>query len=140
MEYLFLAVPVAIICRSLTKEEVFREPREWLQGCYKKCRERYSQASGLACVGWLLLGKLTYLFTCEFCSSFWVSLLVAVGIADYQIRYEGWRGYALAVFVVMGVANVYMSLFSLIRLDLRKTRGVAENIENGESVRANRIP
>lgn len=42
------------------------------------------------------------------------------------MTYPDWRGYALAVFVVMGVANVYMSVFSLLRVDLRKTRDEAE--------------
>lgn len=75
-----------------------------------------------------VLQKLFYMPTCEFCSSFWISLVVVM-IAGYRIHFDDWRGGALACFVVMGVANVYLSIFSQIRIDARKDRAVAENLE-----------
>jgi hypothetical protein len=42
---------------------------------------------------------------------------------------DGWRGYLLAGFSIVWIANVYMSLFALIRIDLKKERLEAEKEE-----------
>jgi len=34
--------------------------------------------------------------------------------------YEGWRGYLVSYFALIGVANIYMSLFFLIRTGIKK--------------------
>jgi len=36
--------------------------------------------------------------------------------------YEGWRGYLLAGFAIVWIANIYMGLYSKIRLDIKKER------------------
>lgn len=134
MLFWFLAVPVAIIVRAFTTEEVFRQPREF-------CARRHRYYSDLAAskperfaerMRCLLLSKLCYAPTCDFCFSFWISLMV-VWIAEYSMHYADWRGFALATFVVMGVANIYLSAFSHVRVDLRKDRAVAETIEKVKS-------
>lgn len=134
MLFWFLAVPVAIIVRAFTTEEIFRQAREF-------CANRnvhYCELIGRnPCrsserIRYLVLSKLCYMPTCDFCLSFWISLLV-VWIADYFLYFSDWRGIALATFVVMGVANVYLSAFSHIRVDLRKERAVAKTIEKSES-------
>jgi hypothetical protein len=33
--------------------------------------------------------------------------------------YAGWRGYVVAWFAVVWIANVYMSVFNLLRLDIK---------------------
>ena len=33
-----------------------------------------------------------------------------------------WKGYVIAFFAVVWIANVYMSLFALIRIDLKKEK------------------
>lgn len=133
MLFWFLAVPVAIIVRAFTTEEIFRQPREF-------CAQQHQHYDDLTANGaqrfagrlrYLLLAKLCYVPTCDFCFSFWVSLVV-VWIAEYSMYYNGWRGFALATFVVMGVANVYLSGFSHLRVDLRKERAVAETIEKSK--------
>lgn len=133
MLFWFLAVPVAIIVRACTTEEILRQPREF---CSRQ-HHHYDELAGsgperfLQRLRYVLLAKLCYVPTCDFCFSFWVSLVV-VWIAEYSMYYEDWRGFALATFVVMGVANVYLSAFSHLRVDLRKERAVAETIEKSK--------
>jgi len=50
-------------------------------------------------------------------------------ITKYKLLFDDWRGYLLAGFALVFVANVYMSLFALIRTDLKKVRLEAEKEE-----------
>ena len=110
-----LAIPIACIAWTVTHEEVFREPREY---CVKRSIEGKSIA----------VRKFFYLFTCEYCFSHYVTVIMLI-ITDYQLLYTDWRGYLIAGFALIFVANVYMSLFALIRIDLKKVRIEAENEE-----------
>ena len=114
--YLFLlAIPVACITWTFTHEEVFREPRE-------QCI-RYSKESRT-----ILARKFFYLFTCEYCFSHYVTILLLI-ITNYTLLYDGWRGYLLAGFSLVWIANVYMSLFGLLRTDLKKEKLEAKEKE-----------
>lgn len=107
--YLFiLALPIACIAWTVTHEEVFREPREYCVQKSKKCGKLYQR-------------KFFYLFTCEYCFSHYVTVLMLI-ITGYQLLFNDWRGYIIAGFSLVWIANVYMSLFALIRIDLKKTR------------------
>ncbi len=109
--YLFLlALPVACISWTVTHEELFREPREF---CNKKSKE----------CGTLLQRKFFYLFTCEYCFSHYISLFFVI-ITRFHLLYFDWRGYLIAFFALVAIANVYMSLFGTIRVDMKK-----ENVE-----------
>lgn len=103
-----LAMPVACVAWTVTHEEVFREPREFCVGRSKDCKR-------------LVYRKFFYLFTCEYCFSHYVSALV-IWLTDYQLLIPGWKGYLLGLFAVIWIANIYMSLFALIRIDLKKER------------------
>ena len=103
-----MALPVACISWTITREEVFREPRDY---CEKKSKE---------CKG-LFLRKFFYLFTCEYCFSHYVTAIMLI-ITGYQLLYTDWRGYLIGGFALVFVANVYMSLFALIRVDLKRER------------------
>jgi hypothetical protein len=106
--YLFLlAIPIACIAWTVTHEEVFREPREF---CVRQCEK-----------GSLLKRKFFYLFTCEYCFSHYVTIIFLF-ITHFQLLYEDWRGYLVAGFSLVWIANVYMSLFALIRIDLKKEK------------------
>ncbi|MDB4920886.1 MAG: hypothetical protein JWQ54_2869 [Mucilaginibacter sp.] len=50
-------------------------------------------------------------------------------ITNYKLLFTDWRGYLIAGFALVFVANVYMSLFALARVDLKKVRLEAENEE-----------
>ena len=43
-------------------------------------------------------------------------------ITNYQLLFDDWRGYLIAGFSLVWIANIYMSLYALIRVDLKKTR------------------
>lgn len=103
-----LALPVACISWTVTQEEVFREPREW---CLHKSETSRS----------LLLRKFFYLFTCEYCFSHCVTILF-LWLFKFTLGYPGWRGYLVAGFSLVWVANVYMSMFGRLRLDIRHER------------------
>jgi hypothetical protein len=103
-----LAIPIASIVWSVTHEEVFREAREWCAARSKSCRGLFER-------------KLFYLFTCEYCFSHYVTALF-LWIADYKLLYDDWRGYLVAGFSLVWVANVYMSLFARLRLDIKEER------------------
>lgn len=136
MLFWYLAVPVAILVRAFTTEEIAREPREYCsqwQTCY---RDRGgSETPWRDRVRCFILQKLFYMPTCDYCLSFWVSLGV-VWLADYRLFFGDWRGVALACFVVMGVANVYLGLFGLLRVDTRKERAAAKDLETNTPARS----
>lgn len=111
--YLFImSLPIACIAWTVTHEEVFREPREF---CEKKSRECKT----------ILKRKFFYLFTCEYCFSHYVTLLLLL-LTDYKLLYENWIGYVIAGFTIVWVANLYMSLYNIIRIDLKKGKITAE--------------
>ncbi|MDR3695375.1 hypothetical protein [Mucilaginibacter sp.] len=43
-------------------------------------------------------------------------------ISGFHLLLNDWRGYLIAGFALVFIANVYMSLFALIRIDLKKVR------------------
>jgi hypothetical protein len=107
--YLFiLAAPIASVAWTVTHEEVFREPREWCQKNSQNCRRIFQR-------------KFFYLFTCEYCFSHYVTILTLI-ITRYKLLYPDWRGYLIAGFSLVWVANVYMNLYSHIRLDIKRER------------------
>jgi hypothetical protein len=107
-----LAIPIACIAWTVTHEEVFREPREY---CLK-CSHKAKTVAGR---------KFFYLFTCEYCFSHYVTAIMLF-ITRFQLLFNDWRGYLIAGFALIFVANIYMSLFGLIRQDLKKVRIEAE--------------
>ena len=110
-----LAIPIACIAWTVTHEEVFREPREY---CLKRSHEGRT----------IVERKFFYLFTCEYCFSHYVTIAMLI-ITKYTLLFSDWRGYLIAGFTLVFVANVYMSLFALIRIDLKKVRLEAEKNE-----------
>jgi len=116
--YLFLlAVTVACIAWTVTHEEVFREPREF-------CIRQSERGK------WLIKRKFFYLFTCEYCFSHYVTIAVLF-ITRFHLLYDDWRGYFIAGFSLVWIANVYMSLFGRIRIDLKKEKLEVKEKEEG---------
>ncbi len=98
-----LAIPIACISWTVTHEEVFKEIREF---CVKNSHERKT----------LVGRKFFYLFTCEYCFSHYVTILMLI-ITNYQLLFTGWRGYLVAGFSLVWIANIYMSLYGFLRTD-----------------------
>ena len=103
-----LAMPIASIAWTVTHEEIFREPREWCVQRSKTCRSLFQR-------------KFFYLFTCEYCFSHWVTLGMLV-LTRFHLWLPDWRGYFLAEFALVWIANLYMSAFGELRLEIRKDR------------------
>ncbi len=107
--HLFLfAIPIACIAWTVTHEEVFREPRDY---CVEKSKDCKS----------LLQRKFFYLFTCEYCFSHYVTIAFLF-ITNFHLVFDDWRGYLIGGFSLVWVANIYMSLFALIRVDMKRVR------------------
>jgi hypothetical protein len=102
---LLLAIPVACIAWTVTHEEVFREPRQY---CQRECAQAES----------LFRRKFFYLFTCEYCFSHYVAAGVLL-VARYKLLYADWRGYFVAFFALVWLANQYMSIYNRLRLDIK---------------------
>lgn len=103
-----LALPVACIAWTVTHEEVFKEPREY---CVKQSKEKKSA----------LGRKFFYLFTCEYCFSHYVTIIM-IALTDYKLLLGDWRGYMLAGFAIVWIANLYMAIFALIKVDVNLER------------------
>lgn len=110
-----LAIPVSCIAWTVTHEEVFREPRQW---CVKRCREGRT----------IFERKFFYLFTCEYCFSHYVAIGF-VALCEYKLLLADWRGYLIAWFALIFTANVYMSLFALMRQAIKKEKTEILKIE-----------
>jgi hypothetical protein len=121
-----LALPVASIAWTITHEEIFREPREWAE-------ERSRTA------GSVLVRKLFYICTCEYCFSHYVSAGV-IALTDFQLLLAGWRGYLIAWFAVVAVANLYMSLFGRLRVDIKSEGLEAKVKEQDLAIKAQAVP
>ena len=105
---LLLALPIASISWTITHEEVFREPREFCQRKSEECRH-------------LVQRRFFYVFTCEYCLSHYVTICFLI-LTRYRLLFDDWRGYVIAGFALVWVANIYMALFAHIRLDVKKER------------------
>jgi len=103
-----LPIPVACVAWTITHENIFREAHEW---CEKKSRTCNS----------LLQRKFFYLFTCEYCFSHYLTALLLAS-TRYKLLYDDWRGYMIAFFSIVWIANVYMSFYGRIRLVIKRER------------------
>jgi len=113
---LVLAIPIACVVRTVVFEEVFREPREWCGHRSKAC-------------GRLLERKFFYLFTCEYCFSHYVTVLF-LWITRFHLLFADWRGYVIAFFALVFVANTYLNFYGRIRIEIQKEKAVNHSIES----------
>ncbi len=103
---LVLGIPVACIAWTVTHEEVFREPRQY-------CQREGTQARSL------VRRKFFYLFTCEYCFSHYIAVAMLL-VTRFKLLYADWRGYLVALFALIWVANQYMSIYNRLRLDIKR--------------------
>lgn len=103
-----LAIPVSCIAWTVTHEEIFKEPRDFCIGKSENAKK-------------LLTRKFFYLFTCEYCFSHYVTIVILL-ITRFHLLYDGWKGYLVAGFSLVWVANIYMSLFGRLRIELKKEK------------------
>lgn len=111
-----LGLAVACVSWTITHEEVFREPREFCKDKSQRCKRLYQR-------------KFFYLFTCEYCTSHYVTALFLV-LTHFQMLYRGWRGFVVAEFALVWIANIYMSAYNRLRLEIK-----SENLSIAEQAR-----
>lgn len=117
-----LGLPIASIAWTVTHEEVFREPREWCKDRSEHCHR-------------LVERKFFYLFTCEYCFSHYVTILFLF-ITRFKLLYPDWRGYLVSFFALVWVTNMYMNIYSRVRLEIKRERvetAVLEKTINNET-------
>lgn len=107
-----LALPIACVSWTITHEEVFKEPREYCVRKSKDCRK-------------LLQRKFFYLFTCDYCFSHYVTLFFLF-LTQYHLLLPDWRGYLIAWLALVWISNIYMSIFGLVRVGMKKEKLTAE--------------
>jgi hypothetical protein len=117
-----LAIPAACVVWTVTHEEVFREPREY---CQRQCDNSRN----------VLRRKFFYLFTCEYCFSHYVVAVFLI-ITRFKLLYQDWRGYFLALFALVWIANQYMSIFARLRLEIKHERVAIKAEEKGVNRKA----
>ncbi len=109
LAFLFiLAIPIASIAWTVTHEDIFREAREWCKRKCETCNRIYKR-------------KFFYLFTCEYCFSHYIVVLFLI-LTRYKLLFSDWRGYLISGFALVWVANVYMNIYSRVRLDIKRER------------------
>lgn len=107
-----LAIPIACIARTVVYEEIFREPREY-------CKDRAHNCPRV------VQRKFFYLFTCEYCFSHYVTLAVLI-VTRFTLLYDGWRGYLVAFFSLIFIANIYLAAYARLRVDITSEKANAD--------------
>jgi len=107
---LILPIPIASISWTVTHEEIFRELRDYCTDRSKACQSLFER-------------KVFYMLTCEYCFSHWVTVAF-VGITGFRLLLDDWRGVVIGFFALTAVANLYLSLYGRLRVDIK-----AENVQ-----------
>lgn len=110
-----LSMIVASIAWTVTQEEIFREWREVCSDKSKTC-------------GNILQRKFFYVFTCEYCFSHWVALIILV-FTGFRLLIPDWRGYILAFFLLPWLANQWMSIYRRLRVGIKHENALAEEVK-----------
>jgi hypothetical protein len=105
---LTLPLAIASVSWTVTHEEIFRELREYCVGRSQTCKT-------------LLARKFFYIATCEYCFSHWVTLVFLM-MTGYRLLLEDWRGTLIGFFALAAVANVYISAYGRLRVDIKAER------------------
>jgi hypothetical protein len=114
-----LAIPIACIAWTVTHEEIFSEVKEFCVTRSKAGKHLWQR-------------KFFYLFTCEYCFSHYVTILFLI-LTKYQLLIADWRGFVIGGFALVWVANLYMSIYAFIRIDIKKERVITKNEEEKTS-------
>lgn len=110
-----LSLIIASISWTVTQEEILGE---WRDYCTLKSRS----------CGTVIQRKFFYVFTCEYCFSHWVTILVLI-LTGYRLLIDDWRGYVIAFFLLPWVANQWMSIYRLVRVDIKREDALAEELK-----------
>lgn len=111
-----LSLVVASIAWTVTQEKIFEE---WREAALKQSEDAKN----------ILVRKFFYVWTCEYCFSHWVTIVVLI-LSGFRLLIDDWRGYVIAFFVLPWIANQWMSLYRRVRIDIKKENAIAEQVVN----------
>lgn len=106
---------IASVSWTVTQEEIFSEWRDVCNDKSKSC-------------GNILQRKFFYVFTCEYCFSHWVTI-VLLAFTGFRLLIDDWRGYILAFFLLPWLANQWMSLYRRLRVGIKHEDALAEQVK-----------
>lgn len=109
---IILSAVVASIAWTVTQEEIFREWREY-------CNDRCKNCDALP------KRKFFYVFTCEYCFSYWTTVLILI-LTGFKLLIDDWRGCVLAFFAIPWLANQWMSIYRRLRVGIKHEDALAE--------------
>ncbi len=112
---IILAMAVGSIAWTVTQEEIFREWREY-------CTDKHNNCENLP------QRKFFYFFTCEYCFSHWVTLLLLI-FTGFRLLIDDWRGYILAFFVIPWISNQFMSIYRRLRVGIKHEDALAKEVK-----------
>lgn len=113
---LVLALPVACLSWTVAREEILREPREWVVERSQKSPYWWQR-------------KFYYALTCEYCFSHYVAAAF-VALTNYQLLLSDWRGYFIGWLALVAWANVYLSAYSRLRVQIHKEKAETQETES----------
>ena len=108
---IILAAIVSSIAWTVTQEEIFREWRDYCSDKRENCED-------------LPKRKFFYVFTCEYCFSHWVTVLILI-LTGFRLLIDDWRGYVLAFFAIPWLANQLMSIYRRLRVGIKHEDALA---------------
>lgn len=112
---IILSMVVGSIAWTITQEEIFREWRDICVDKSQSCKR-------------LVQRKFFYVFTCEYCFSHWVTILILI-LTGFRLLIDDWRGYVLAFFVIPWLANQFMSVYRRLRVGIKHEAALAEEVK-----------
>ena len=107
-----LSLVVACISWTVTQEAIFEEWRNF-------AKKRSDSAANI------LIKKCFYVWTCEYCFSHWVTLVILI-ITQFRLLFDDWRGYLISFFILPFLANFWMSLYRRLRVEIKHENALAE--------------
>ena len=69
----------------------------------------------------LLQRKFFYLFTCDYCFSHYTSTVLVLA-TGFHLLFSDWKGYVIAIFSIVWIANVYMAIVGRLKLEVKSER------------------
>lgn len=108
---LILSAVIASIAWTVTQEEIFREWRDYCNDKKEDCKS-------------LPQRKFFYVFTCEYCFSHWVTVLILI-LTGFHLLLDDWRGYVLAFFAIPWAANQWMGIYRRLRVGIKHEDALA---------------
>jgi hypothetical protein len=127
LSLIVISLAVASVSWTVTQEQIFHELQE-----FSRARSKSAPS--------LIERKFFYVFTCEYCFSHWVTILLLI-ITGFQLLFDDWRGYLVAFFVIPWLANQWMSIYRRIRVEIKYENALAESVDvPGKSKTSKRPP